>query len=253
MNKDVSIDLLEQLEKDFNERVKKNSKIKNIVGKVARGKANYIDCQNFSFEVGATLGKSFRKVLNQGALPNGYLYYNILEKTAVPMLENNYGLVTALASKVAKIIDTADGLGLNAIIPSLNKERIMGILDDVTAEGIFYQDQIERLVTDAVNVSQSYFDDFVRENADFKYQAGMNPQVIRINVSEKEPCAWCEALEGTYDYNEVKDTGNDVWRRHRDCKCQITYINRASNHIKTVSTGRRREKETATARNNLNR
>ncbi|MDY6065272.1 MAG: ADP-ribosyltransferase, partial [Finegoldia sp.] len=34
-------------------------------------------------------------------------------------------------------------------------------------------------------------------------------------------CKWCRSLAGTYFYNEVKATGNDVWRRHRSCRCYV--------------------------------
>ena len=61
--------------------------------------------------------------------------------------------------------------------------------------------------------------DFVRENADFHYESGLSPKIVR--TSEAGACKWCRALAGTYDYSSVRATGNDVWRRHRDCRCVV--------------------------------
>ena len=36
-------------------------------------------------------------------------------------------------------------------------------------------------------------------------------------------CKWCQSLEGTYRYEDVSDSGNDFWRRHRNCRCLIVY------------------------------
>ena len=36
-------------------------------------------------------------------------------------------------------------------------------------------------------------------------------------------CKWCRGLAGVYNYDEVKDKGNDVFRRHANCRCQVIY------------------------------
>ena len=37
-------------------------------------------------------------------------------------------------------------------------------------------------------------------------------------------CKWCERLAGTYDYEKVKNTGNDVFCRHQNCGCSVDYV-----------------------------
>lgn len=64
-------------------------------------------------------------------------------------------------------------------------------------------------------------DDFVRENADFQYKAGLSPTIERKTTGKC--CAWCSNLAGSYPYEDVKDKGNDVFRRHKNCHCQILY------------------------------
>ena len=37
-------------------------------------------------------------------------------------------------------------------------------------------------------------------------------------------CKWCGRLVGTYDYATVRNTGNDVFRRHEHCRCTVEFI-----------------------------
>jgi hypothetical protein len=72
------------------------------------------------------------------------------------------------------------------------------------------------------NFSQSIVDDAVRKNADFQWKSGLEPKMVQM--AEYKCCEWCSKLEGTYRYEDVKDTGNDVFRRHENCRCKVTYV-----------------------------
>jgi len=72
------------------------------------------------------------------------------------------------------------------------------------------------------NFYQSTVDEAVRANADFQWKSGLEPKIVRI--AEPTACKWCKSIEGTYKYEDVKNTGNDVFRRHTDCKCTVTYV-----------------------------
>ncbi|MCD8021238.1 MAG: hypothetical protein LUF92_17185, partial [Clostridiales bacterium] len=61
----------------------------------------------------------------------------------------------------------------------------------------------------------------MKENADFHYQSGLHPKIIRR--ANSGACKWCLALAGTYNYEDVKNTGNDVFRKHNNCKCSVVY------------------------------
>lgn len=67
----------------------------------------------------------------------------------------------------------------------------------------------------------SIVDDSVKANADFQYNAGMSPKIIR--TTDGKCCEWCNKLAGVYDYEKVKNTGNEVFRRHRNCGCVVAY------------------------------
>ena len=80
-------------------------------------------------------------------------------------------------------------------------------------------------------------DDCVRENADFQYKAGLSPKIERRTVGKC--CEWCSKLAGTYEYDDVKDRGNDVFRRHKNCHCIVSYNpGDGSKRRQNVHTGR---------------
>ena len=72
-----------------------------------------------------------------------------------------------------------------------------------------------------VNFTQSVIDAAVKENADFHLKAGLRPKIRRTSTGKC--CEWCNRLTGVYDYEAVSDTGNDVFRRHKHCRCTVEY------------------------------
>ena len=72
-----------------------------------------------------------------------------------------------------------------------------------------------------VNNVQAFYDEHVRTNAEARFQAGMGPVIVR--AAAPGCCAWCARLSGVYDYDEVSNRGNDVFRRHERCRCTVTY------------------------------
>ena len=73
-----------------------------------------------------------------------------------------------------------------------------------------------------VNFTQSVVDDSIKKNAECQYQSGLSPKIRRISMGKC--CKWCDRLVGTYDYATVRNTGNDVFRRHEHCRCTVEFI-----------------------------
>ncbi len=121
----------------------------------------------------------------------------------------------------------------------MDKDRINGIVNAASHAETLEQAHsvIER---STVNYSQHVVDEAVRVNADFQYEAGLNPKVIR--KTNGKCCDWCKQRAGKYDYEDVKATGNDVWQRHLGCKCIIEY-DPGDGKTETVNNYRRRKNE----------
>ena len=110
---------------------------------------------------------------------------------------------------------------MKGIRPKINKDRIQGLVDAVSDAEDF--DEVKKLLNEAVvNFTMSVVDDAIKENAEFQFMSGLAPKSKR--TSNGKCCKWCDRLVGTYNYEDVRDTGNDVFRRHRHCRCTVEFI-----------------------------
>ena len=198
-----------------------NSKIiRELYRKVEQGNATYKEANEFAIEVGELLSGSFKKNLSSSVLPNGRMYYNVADRIIRDTLGNNYELVADISAKIQEILNKKAGIGIKAIKPKINEDKVRGIVDIVSGKEK-YDDIAYMLGEPVVNFSQSVVNDAVRENADFQYKAGLSPKIIRTSTGKC--CEWCDKLAGIYDYEAVSDTGNNVFRRHKYCRCLVEY------------------------------
>ena len=68
------------------------------------------------------------------------------------------------------------------------------------------------------NCAESMHDDYIKENAGWRSQAGLDCYLVRD--AGGGCCPWCQGLEGRYDYATAPD---DIFRRHDNCTCSVTY------------------------------
>ncbi|MCR8969284.1 hypothetical protein [Facklamia sp. 7083-14-GEN3] len=172
--------------------------------------------------------------LSSEVLPNGKLYYNIAKKVVDPMMVNNFLLISEVSQEVQTVLNQSAGLGMRGLKPEINQDRIDGIVQRLALEESF--DDIKWILGEPViNFSQSVVDDTIKTNAQFHYDAGLKPKIIR--TANANCCDWCDEVAGVYDYKNVMDTGNDVYRRHRYCQCEVNYLpgdgRRQNAHSKT--------------------
>lgn len=231
---DIAPKLLESIKKDFEKEVENNSVIRKIQNKIRDGTAELEEMHDYAEHLGHSLSLAFKANITIDSLPDGRMYWNIANRTIRPMLENNYYLTNEAASEVLKIADAKDGIGLNPVKGNLPNDRIKGLMDKMCEEDLEYEQMIKWVDEPVVNCSESFFDDFIVANADFRQKAGMSPVIVRkaepsrIVRSKKGryriPCKWCRNLEGTYNYSDL-ETGSDVYRRHEFCRCVVTFRN----------------------------
>ena len=219
MAKDVVPALLESIQKDFSRRVKNDAAIARIANRIKGGTATLDEVHDYAQHLGETLSASLLDNLTERALPDGRLYWNIADRTIRPMLETNHALTNDAAAAVQKAIDEAQGIGLKTVRGELPTARIKGILDKAVEEDTF-DAMREWLKEPIINTSESFFDDFVQANADFRYKSGLSPKIIRTVAGHC--CDWCASVAGTYDYADIK-SGSDIYRRHQFCRCVVTF------------------------------
>lgn len=217
---DVAPQLLDEIGRRFSTALTKSVKIRNIAARIEAGTASLGDVQVYSRLLGEQLGRVLQTVLTPENLPDGKLYWNIAERTILPLLQDNHELVAAAAVDAQRVIDAAAGIGLNPIKPAFQRERAKGLLDLITQDGIDNAQLLGRLGAPVQNFVESTFDQFIEDNAAFRAENGMDTVITRRLAGAEHHCKWCRSLAGVYDYDKRPA---DVYRRHVDCHCLITY------------------------------
>ena len=215
---DVVPELYSDIERDFKSNVMKDRRIATITKRIRDGTATQRDGHDYAERLGEDLSRALVGNLTPERLPDGRLYYNIAKRTVVPSLENNYELTNEVASEIQAVLDLKAGIGLNSSKADFPTERIQGLIDKMTADNITIGRAIIWLQEPIINNSEAFFDDFIRENARVRRDIGLKATLTRS--VESGCCKWCEALAGTYDYDNAPD---DIYRRHEFCRCTVTY------------------------------
>lgn len=229
MEKDIVPGLLELIEKEFDEKTRNSEVVKRAIEDLTNKKATYKNAHEFAVEVGDILAKTLNTHITTETLPDGRMYFNIADRVMNSTMKKNYDLITGYAIDVQTELNQAAGLRLKGQKPKLNQSRIDGIVERLASEEDF--ENIKWILDEPVkNFSQAIVDDAVRANAEFQAKSGLDPKIIRR--PDSNPCDWCKALVGEYDYYEVMNQGNDVFRRHDYCRCIVEF-----EHGETVHSG----------------
>ena len=220
---DIAPELYKEIQRRFQEKYDKaqlfGNPISDMRKKLDAGTATFQDADLFAVEIGNMLSESMIEVLQLDQLPNKQLYYNIAQRTIGNSLQETYGLVSSVAAEVQEELNAAAGIGIRAMTPKVNEDRIHGLVDkaveapDQAVLNKILQSPVENLMMSAV-------DDTVKANAELQSKAGLQPIIRRTTVGKC--CDWCSALADTYRYPD--DVPKDVYRRHQNCRCTVEYI-----------------------------
>lgn len=232
---DVSPELLQKVRSTFEKEYRSNIRIKELYKKIQNGSATYVEADDFAVEVGSILANAFGNNLSSDVLPDGKMYYNIAKAVIEPMMINNYDLVSSVAQQVQTNMNKAAGVGIKAIVPKLNQDRVDGIINGISTADNFDSAKW-RLGEPIVIFSQSIIIDSIRENAKFQYDAGLGPKIVRQSTGKC--CDWCNQVVGSYEYPDVP---KDVYKRHDYCRCKVDYVlTRYRRNVHNNNKGKRR-------------
>lgn len=110
-------------------------------------------------------------------------------------------------------------IGMKAIRPKLDEERINNLIDVIKSESATAEMKAHLLDKSALQpVTRSAISDTIEANARIQSKAGLHAYV------ERDPgagcCKWCNSMAGVYEYGKQP---KDFWRIHNDCTCTIEY------------------------------
>lgn len=213
---DIAPELSEAVGKLFEARARSNRRLARIAALIRDGTATMTDAHDYAQEVGEILARVFQELVGEGVLPNDIMYYNIAKRVVEPAIKHNYDLIAEASKLIQQSLDSAHGLGIEAVAADFPAERIAGLIDKITeAEDL---EGVRRWLGEPiVNNSEAFVDDFVKENA--RVRSGMGLATYIVRKSSPGCCAWCSAMVGRYEYGEEPQ---DVYRRHEFCRCIVT-------------------------------
>lgn len=222
MAEEVSAEILRLMRANFMHRVNTDAEVRAFLKKLREKKATQGDVSLYSVRLGELLREVVRDVLTAAELPNETLYYNIMQDTVGELLKDAHRAVNDAGAEAQRAIDEQNGVGLAPISADFPQRRVNDLFYKAGAPGTTRDRALKILYEPLVTLTQSFHDDHVRVNAEARYRAGMAPKIVR--TASFGCCKWCASLEGSYPYEDVADTGNDVFRRHERCKCTVDYV-----------------------------
>ena len=205
----------EDIKEELIQEIANDRRATQLMELIDSGAGTYRTASEYSIRVGESLGRVLRRYSE---------YEDISEWDLESILPSSLGLnhsyIVEACRKVQDTFYNDAGLDIKFVEPAFNGDRAYGLVEEVSSHADF--SDIEKTFYDQlVNFSQTVVVEAVQTNAEVLNGAGVESKIVRHH--EFRACEWCEAMAGSYNYVDVRDKGNDVWRRHENCRCTIDY------------------------------
>lgn len=214
---DIVPNLLELIQQQIEEKMKTDLEINKLIESISDVSNGYHNAYLFGAKTGKIVSEALQSNITIENLPNGKMYYNIASRILGTVLEKQYERMTDYSAHVQSVLNTDASIGIKSIKPKLNESKISGLVEILSRDEDFEKNKWA-LGEPVVNFSQTIVDDTIKANAEFHFNAGLTPKIIR--TSSGNCCDWCNAVVGIYRYPEVP---KDVYRRHKNCQCEVNY------------------------------
>ena len=213
-------DTLQEIKDELSKRCQTDKEISTLLARIQSGSGSYEDASEASRRIGSELSRIYTQKMRDAYNVNISADTGEIDEILRQTLKHDYDTITDLSKATQESLNKTAGINMKAVVPEYNVNRTEGIISRVDE---FSQRNLaaamNELETNMENYSMSVVDDSVKANAEYQFKAGMVPKIKRIMHGFK-PCKWCQALAGTYEYPDVPD---DVYRRHQNCYCTVTY------------------------------
>ena len=125
---DIVPELFEKIIKDYERRVNDDDQIRTFRKKLQDGSAAPGDVSLYAGRLGDHAADTLEIYLSPRYLPDGVLYWNILEGTVKPLLRIVFEAVMEAAEAVTTREDKEAGIGIKPVRPSFPEERINALM-----------------------------------------------------------------------------------------------------------------------------
>lgn len=217
MAEDIGAELYEKVRKEFNRIISEDESIKALLERIKDSKV-YKPAYNYSEKIGMALERAISNVVSPEDLPDGKMYYNIANKILTPSLEHNTVLVSDVCDVIQENINASIKVGIKPKRPKVNSDGIDNLVNKI-AQYEQYDNAMWLAEQPLTTFTMQVVDEAIRTNAEFLNDSGLESTVTRIAVGNC--CNWCKGLAGKFPYDEVSNAGNDIWKRHNNCRCIV--------------------------------
>lgn len=206
----------EDIKGPFLDALAADARAQNLLALINSGRGTYSTASAYAARVGECLARVLREYAPETSIADWDIE-NLLPKS----LGLDHAIVSEACRTVQENMNADAELGMRYVEPKFDKDRCYGMVEELRENPEFTN--IEDTFYDQIaNFSQNVVDESIRSNASVMSRVGIESKVVR--VAEFKACAWCREVAGTYNYDEVRGTGNDVWRRHENCRCTIDFV-----------------------------
>lgn len=203
---------IQDVDKEFQKRVLKDMRLMEIRSRAKRGIATFADTAEYNDRISNILGS----VLS-GRMPSVPNVERV--KLCEYMLRFLYNDTNEMCAAVQQTLDKANGIQITPQKAPFPAERVRKIAKSLTDPSVPENTIKRRAKAPVANVSKSFHDDYIRKNAAFRNDAGLDVYIVRMGTG---CCKWCSEVSGKYKFGSQPD---DIFRRHDNCDCTIIYDN----------------------------
>ena len=129
---DIVPSLYKKIKEEFDTYIEKDIEIQEILNGTNK-EASFEDVSFLSGRLGRYASKSLKKYITKENMPEGRIYWNILERTIVPIMKEVHRIVNDLAVTVQLLEDKKQNIGIKPLRTQFNKERVDSIMNKITA------------------------------------------------------------------------------------------------------------------------
>lgn len=201
------------VQEEVRQRIERDVLLAKLRKKIDSGKADFNDTFLYSDRAGKLLGEIFAQRLPDIPIAER-------EALCVDLLHDRYTDINSLCDAVQRALDKANGLHLKPQRAPFEEARAHLIGHSTADQTVSVETQQRRGRSATATMTRSMHDDRMKAEAKFRSGAGLQCYITR--KTDGKCCEWCSAIAGRYEYySEPKD----VYRRHDNCGCSVTYEN----------------------------
>lgn len=129
MAADIVPELYEKIHADFERKVNSSKQIKTFQSRLKKKTADAKGVSFYAAELGRCAAEALSGQLKEEILPDGKLYWNIVERTIFPLLEECWKLVQEAAERVQQIQDEQNDINMKPIRAAFPKYRVRDFMN----------------------------------------------------------------------------------------------------------------------------